>query len=201
MLIICLTAAYTRITPAESPTASSISRQLAHNDLAKLQGTWRRASMELKGTPWTPRQLEGWTTTYRGDAITLYDGSEVYRRGIVTLDPTQTPKAVNTWDLDGPFQDQTVPGIYELNGDTMRVCFAMPGNPRPTEFTSKHGTGFLYCEYKREPLLSARRLQKVAQEFTCDAALGVGKIVAPVGVSCLQLARSTQQIINWSRGG
>ena len=43
-----------------------------------------------------------------------------------------------------------MPGIYELKGDTLKVCFAKPGQNRPTEFTTKQGTGFLYCLYKRQ---------------------------------------------------
>jgi uncharacterized protein (TIGR03067 family) len=70
----------------------------------------------------------------------------------VTLDPARTPKAMNTWDLDGPFQDQTVPGIYRLDGDTLKLCFARPGEKRPTEFTTRSGTGFLVVVYKRQKL-------------------------------------------------
>jgi uncharacterized protein (TIGR03067 family) len=135
----------------ESPTLQSNVRGPARDDLAKMQGTWKRVSMELQGKPRMPDEIKDWTSTYRDDELTLYGGKEVYRRGIVTLDASQTPKAMNTWDSDGPFKDQTVPGIYELDGDTMRVCFALPGHPRPTEFTTKHGSGFLYCEFKRVP--------------------------------------------------
>ena len=72
------------------------------------------------------------------------------RRGIITLDPDRKPRAVNTWDQDGPFEDQTVPGIYELQGETLKLCFARPGQERPKEFTTKSGTGFLVCTYKKQ---------------------------------------------------
>jgi len=40
-------------------------------------------------------------------------------------------------------------GIYELDGDTLRVCFVPQGEQRPTEFVSKPGTKVTIIEYKR----------------------------------------------------
>ena len=67
----------------------------------------------------------------------------------VTLDPDRKPKAINTCDQEGPSEDQTVPGSYDLEGDTLKLCFARPGQERPKEFTTKSGTAFLVCVYKR----------------------------------------------------
>jgi uncharacterized protein (TIGR03067 family) len=121
----------------------------ARADLDKLQGTWTLVVMEHEGESAPAEEFKGWTATYEGNRLTLRAGEEVRRRGLVTLDAGRKPKAMNTWDKDGPFEDQTVPGIYEIDGDTLRVCFARPGEDRPREFTTKRGTGILYCVYKR----------------------------------------------------
>jgi uncharacterized protein (TIGR03067 family) len=126
-------------------------REAAKKDLEKLQGVWIMTAMETEGHVLTQEDFEGRNSLYEGDALSLRAGETVRRRGIVTLDPTRTPKAMNTWDADGPYADQTVPGIYELDGDNLKVCFARPGEPRPSKFSSnKEGGGFLVAVYKRK---------------------------------------------------
>jgi uncharacterized protein (TIGR03067 family) len=119
------------------------------SDLDRLQGTWTLSSMEREGEAAPADELQGSTVVYEGNRMSLRDGDRVRRRGIITLAPERTPKAINTWDQDGPYEDQTVPGIYELEGDTLRICFARPGQDRPKQFTTKSGTGVLFCVYKK----------------------------------------------------
>jgi uncharacterized protein (TIGR03067 family) len=121
----------------------------ARSDLDKLQGTWQLVAMEAEGQEVPAEHFHGWNAVYEGNRLTLRAGEMVRRRGLVTLGPSRNPKAMNTWDQDGPYEDETVPGIYELDGDTLKVCFARPGAERPKEFTTKQGTGFLFCVYKR----------------------------------------------------
>ncbi len=122
----------------------------AKTDLDKLQGTWVMVAMETEGHDLEAEDFKDNLAVYEQNHLTLKTGDRVRRRGIVTLDPGRKPKAINTWDQDGPYDDQTVPGIYELDGDTLKVCFARPGQERPKEFTTKSGTAFLLCVYKRQ---------------------------------------------------
>jgi len=121
----------------------------AKTDLDKLQGTWVLVSMQTEGHDVAAEDFKDWTAVYEQNRVTLRAGDRVRRRGIVTLDPSRKPKAINTWDQDGPYDDQTVPGIYELEGDTLKLCVARPGQERPNEFTTNSGTAFLVCVYKR----------------------------------------------------
>ncbi len=123
----------------------------AQTDLEKLQGTWYLTAKESDGEQALAEDIQGETVVYEQNHVTLRSGDRVRKRGIITLDATRKPKAMNTWDRDGPYEDQTIAGIYELEGDTLKVCFARPGEERPREFTTKSGTAFLLCIYKRKP--------------------------------------------------
>jgi hypothetical protein len=41
-------------------------------------------------------------------------------------------------------------GLYELDGDTWKICSALPGKERPEELTSKEGTGHTLAVWERE---------------------------------------------------
>ena len=135
---------------AEEPKPADVRKQAA-DDLNAMQGTWMRVAMEVEGQPFPLDPAVEWTATYKGDLLTLAKGGKPYQaNSIVTLDPGRTPKAVNTWSAEGDTKDQTWPGIYKLAGDTMTICFARPGEGRPTEFSTKAG-GYLLAVYKRRP--------------------------------------------------
>ncbi|QEH34448.1 hypothetical protein OJF2_29870 [Aquisphaera giovannonii] len=119
------------------------------DDLKALQGTWEVVAMEREKETVPAEDFKGWTARYEGNKVTLMDGDRVHRRGIVTLDPSRTPRSINTWDRDGPYEDQTSPGIYEIQGDTLKLAFAKPGQERPTAFTTKTGPAVLVVTYKR----------------------------------------------------
>jgi uncharacterized protein (TIGR03067 family) len=70
---------------------------------------------------------------------------------VKTLDPTKTPKAIDFEITSGTYKGVVYLGIYELDGDTLRICFAMPDRPvRPTEFTAGKGSVRALSELKRE---------------------------------------------------
>ena len=53
-------------------------------------------------------------------------------------------------DTEGEDVGKVVKAIYEITGDTMRVCYALDDSGRPTEFATKEGSPFLLVTYKRE---------------------------------------------------
>ncbi len=145
-----LTAIAVSVQASSAMADEPASRKAALDDLKKLQGTWVCVAMERDGEEQSAEDFKGSTAVYADDRVTLYREGEFFRSGIITLDPSKSPKRVNTWDLGGPYTDQTVPGIYDVEGDTLKLCFSHPGEERPVEFTTKKKPGFLYCVYKRK---------------------------------------------------
>jgi uncharacterized protein (TIGR03067 family) len=77
-------------------------------------------------------------------------GDQVLVAGTVTLDPTKKPKASDLTLTEGENKEKRGVAIYELTGDTFRLCAARPGEKRPTEFSAKAGSGQMLIVYKRE---------------------------------------------------
>jgi uncharacterized protein (TIGR03067 family) len=56
------------------------------------------------------------------------------------LDPSKSPKTLDAKVTDGPNKGAVILGIYEISGDTLKVCFDPEGKKRPTEFKSESGS-------------------------------------------------------------
>jgi uncharacterized protein (TIGR03067 family) len=114
----------------------------------RLNGTWElvRAVDDGKELP-APKVKT--TVTFKDGKYTARQGGKVVAEGTAKLDPTTSPKAVDTTPATGADKGKTSRGIYEVKGDTQRVCFARPGQPRPKTFGAKEGSGHGLATYKR----------------------------------------------------
>lgn len=121
----------------------------AKDELDKLQGTWARTTAEVNGKPAPEGELKNTTLVIQGDQYTLKTPDRD-RKGTLKLDPTKSPKEIDLTPSAGPNKGKTLHGIYELDGDTFRYCLAVDGKDRPTEFSSKPGSGHGLFVNKRE---------------------------------------------------
>jgi uncharacterized protein (TIGR03067 family) len=123
-------------------------KDAGQDELKKFEGTWRFKSAEAEGNPVPADQLKDQWVTFQGDRFTLKQGNQEIRAGTLRLDPSKIPKAIDATVTEGQNKGSTVQGIYELQGDTARLCIAIPGNARPTEF--KGGPGLFLATIQRE---------------------------------------------------
>jgi uncharacterized protein (TIGR03067 family) len=70
--------------------------------------------------------------------------------GRFTLDPSKTPKTIDVLLGDAKKQEDKLLGIYQIDGELRRSCFAMPGQERPKGFSSPETKGCLQLEWKRQ---------------------------------------------------
>ena len=70
--------------------------------------------------------------------------------GTLKLKPKAKPKEMDIIGTDGPNKGKTFLAIYERDGDTLRICYDLGGESRPTEFKTKEGTKQFLVTYKRE---------------------------------------------------
>jgi len=107
--------------------------------LKKIQGTWKFVSQEIEGKPRPKEELAKQTITFAGDKWTVRRDDKVIQAGTHKFDPTKKPAQVDAVVAEGEDKGSTMLGIYELKGDTIKVCFDPKGKERPKDFTSKAG--------------------------------------------------------------
>jgi RNA polymerase sigma factor (sigma-70 family) len=107
------------------------------NDKDKVQGTWYTVSVESHGMKIPEDRIlaKDVRLVVKGERWTLTEAKgDADKEFTVTLDPAKKPKAIDYVYNTGEHKGKTSQGIYELDGDTLRVCVAEPGDPRPTKF-------------------------------------------------------------------
>jgi uncharacterized protein (TIGR03067 family) len=113
-------------------------------DSKMIEGAWIPVVAELGGTPLPEEYL-------KDTKLVLTDGRYTYRndQGTYKLIPAEKLKAMDITGAEGPNKGKTLLAIYELTGDTLRICYDLEGKTRPSEFATKAGTQQLLVSYKR----------------------------------------------------
>jgi uncharacterized protein (TIGR03067 family) len=65
------------------------------------------------------------------------------------VDSTTKPGSMSVTGTEGPNRGKTFPAIYELTGDTLRICYDLSGAKRPAEFKTVTGTQLYLVTYHR----------------------------------------------------
>jgi RNA polymerase sigma factor (sigma-70 family) len=129
-------------TQADEPAAKP--EENAKTDAESLQGEWAAKSVEIDGKDYTAQKAKSWTLTIDGDKVKgmTKTGDELSFK----LDATKKPKEI---DLAGERTELARKAIYELDGDTLKVCWSQDGTVRPTDFTSTSGVLAVYERKKK----------------------------------------------------
>lgn len=118
-------------------------------ELEKFQGTWAFERVEAEGKEIPVAQFEGMTVIFEGDRYTVQKGDEVIQAATQRLDPTRSPKTLDATVAEGPNKGTAILGIYEISGDTLKVCFDPEGKKRPTQFKTSAGSQTTLVVHKR----------------------------------------------------
>lgn len=119
-------------------------------DVVHMQGDWRVVEMKVNGLKHDQTEAESLFRTIEEDKFTVSRYSRVLNRGTFKLDPTQTPKAIDSLVTSTP-EPLTLLGIYEFDGERLRICNALPGKPRPKDFGCRLGSQQTLILWEREP--------------------------------------------------
>jgi uncharacterized protein (TIGR03067 family) len=121
----------------------------AKKELKKFEGTWKFASVEMGGEKVPLEGLKDAKLELKDNKFTSTIGKEVYK-GTFKVDVSKKPKTIDITFTEGPDKDKTFLGIYELDGDTYKVCLDPSGKKRPKEFKTEKGSMVVLEVLKRE---------------------------------------------------
>jgi uncharacterized protein (TIGR03067 family) len=113
-----------------------------------LIGTWKAVSCEAGGEKVPEKILKGEVVRWRitENSVEWTVEKEQMGKDKYSLDPTTKPKRIDLMDKEG----RHTPGIYSLDGDTLKVCLNEASKERPKEFASKLNTHLSVWVFKRE---------------------------------------------------
>ena len=121
----------------------------AKTELKKLEGVYVMVSGGMNGEKLPENVVKGATLTVEGNKHTVKVGDDTI---IDThkLDPTKTPKEMDSTDTEGPLKGMTYLGIYKLEKGIFTVYFSPPGKDRPKDFATKTGPGEILHVWKKK---------------------------------------------------
>jgi uncharacterized protein (TIGR03067 family) len=129
------------------PPAAATEAQKA--EYSKFEGTWTYESVEIEGKPVPDPILKARKLILKGNEFTLEDAAQP-THGTYEVEVSKSPKTIDVTFTDGPDAGKVSKGLYELDGDTCRVCIGLAEKPRPAGFTSWPNSGNVLEVLKRQ---------------------------------------------------
>jgi uncharacterized protein (TIGR03067 family) len=119
-------------------------------DLERMQGDWVAASQVVDGEKSGDDEAQIIFRTVKDDTYTVSVFDKPIGKGTFTIDATKKPRTIDAKPATAEKDSPPLLGIYEIDGDTFRACFAAPGKERPKDFDCKAGSGHRLTVWKRE---------------------------------------------------
>ena len=120
-------------------------KEVAASDLQKFNGAWLATEVILNGEAASKDQLEAVEMTFNGTKYhSVWSGGS--NSGTFSLNESTAPKMLDMEDESGT----KTAAIYELSGNTLRVCYSFNGAPRPTDYTAPADSNRLVAVYRRK---------------------------------------------------
>jgi len=130
------------LTAADAPTA----------DKDAVAGGWKVVACELESKLLPEAAFKDLLYSMTPDGKWKLAGGPGFPKatgGQFELNPRATPKTIDFIPSDGPFKDKVFQGIYQLEGDELKACFAFPGKDRPKTYLTQPASGLVLEFWRR----------------------------------------------------
>jgi len=135
-------------TPSEESDAAenAASGVLQVQDAQRIQGRWRVTRMQRAGRDVAVSDAQSYTFSAGKLIVRNSDYSSTTMTYV--LSDTVSPAQLDlTWTSQN--QQQVSPMIYSLDNDTLILCYAPPGDPRPSQFRTPYGSRLTLMAFER----------------------------------------------------
>ena len=107
-------------------------------EMAKFQGAWKVELIAENGIAEPDAETKKFEIVIKGNTIHVkMEGRDETMD--FKIDPDKSPKNIDITPHYGDDKGKTAPGIYEFDGDRLRIC-ACPKGKRPAKFATAQGT-------------------------------------------------------------
>jgi uncharacterized protein (TIGR03067 family) len=115
----------------------------------QLEGVWQALSAVVGGQTIPQADVNTIRLTLTATRFTTQRAGETLFDSTYSADPTKTPMQIEMIGTGGDFDGKAALGIYAFEGETLHLCYTMPGFLRPTEFASAPGSGAFLITLRR----------------------------------------------------
>lgn len=113
-----------------------------------LEGLWQPLRAELSGEAAPPMVLERMTLTLRSGRYTVHFGGEISDRGSFTHAASEPHATLTLRGEHGANAGRTIPAIFQLVGDRLRICYGLDGQ-LPASFATNASSRLYLVTYRR----------------------------------------------------
>lgn len=120
-------------------------------DRKVIEGTWRIMALVVDGNEAKEEDARKLTVVNGEDGSwSLSSEGKEISQGTSVIDPAPKLKTIDFTITEGEGKGNQYLGVYELGEHTRKMCFAGPGEARPTELTSTAGSQRILVTFQRE---------------------------------------------------
>ena len=119
------------------------------DETKRLEGTYFCESAVINGKRLPEQKRTRLRLTLTDKRYRTEDSSEVLFDSTYKLDQHASPKQISMVGTEGDLIGKEALGIYSLQANKLRICYTMPGKPRPTSFESPAGSGAYFLVWRR----------------------------------------------------
>ena len=139
LLSVLIVLAWTNINP---------SKINAEENEKTIEGTWIPVSAEVGGQKLPDEALKGSKLVLKGGEYSYYNNAGV-DKGTYRLLVVDGSQAMDITGTEGPNKGKTFLTIYDLSGDSLKICYDLLGKTRPKNFKTEPGTRQFLAQYRR----------------------------------------------------